>query len=668
VISIDLETRSAVDLIACGSWLYATDPSTEIISMAYAVGYGEPILWLPGDPVPACFHEHHTHHAFNADGFERLIWDFIMTPDHDFPEVPLEQWRCTAYKCRVNNLPNKLELAARCLNVTQQKDKRGSELIKLLCLPLADGSFCKDPDLLQEMYEYNLQDVRAEMDVDKLLREPTDEEWADFHANARINERGIRVDVELCQAAQIYATDEEADLIAHIEKITVGAVTKARGEKLKAWVVERLTPEQEKLLVKYRGGERKLSLDKYNRGRLLALSDIDPYVREVVECSDFAQRSSVGKFAAMESLADPEDQRVRGALLCNGASQSGRYSSRGAQVHNFPRTVMPSPEEVRADFIDSIMPEDITDYYEQPIMAVLSHMLRPALIPAAGKVFGVIDWSAIEGRVAPWLCDTPLAEKKLDMYREDKPVYEITAAGTFNCAVPDVTKPQRQIGKVQELAFQFGGGAGAFMAMGRGYGLKTTKSEAERYKNAWRRQNKWAEKIWADIERSSKLAVSNPGQRFEAGRLSYFAVEGVLCGGVTLFCELPDGRLLTYPDARIEMITTPWGEERPTLTAIRAAFAPKATEKEWPRTSLWGGELFNNGVQGTAASLLRYVIRKLVDEMDIVLHVHDELVVELYRDDDCTIDQLEYWMNTPPPWADGLPLKAEVEIMEKFGK
>ena len=667
MISTDLETRSAVDLITQGSWLYATDPSTEIISMAYAVDYGEPELWLPGDPVPECFLEDTTVHAFNADGFERLIWDFIMTPDHGFPQVELEQWRCTAFKCRTNNLPGKLDLAARCLNVVQQKDSRGMELIKRLCIPLADGTFDNDPALLEEMYAYNLQDVRAEMDVDKLLREPTAEEWADFHANARINERGVRIDYDLCVAAQQYAKEEEADLIDRIAEVTDDAVQKTRGEKLKAWVVERLTPEQEKLLVKYRDGERKLSLDKYNRARLLALDDIDADVREVVECSDFAQRSSVGKFAAMERLADPEDQRVRGALMCNGASQSGRYSSRGLQVHNFPRIVMPDPMEVRADFIDSIHSEDITDYFKQPIMAILSHMLRPALVPAPGNVFLVSDWSAIEGRVAPWLCDNVLADAKVEMYADDAPVYEITAAGTFRVDVEDVTKDQRQVGKVQELAFQFGGGKGAFLAMARNYGLSVTDAEADKYKEAWRRQNPWAQAMWADIERAAKLAISNPEQLFDVGRLTYFAVEDVLCGGTTLFCQLPDRRLLTYPDVRLEEVETPWGEMRPTLTALRAAFIPKASEKEWPRTSLWGGEMFNNAVQGTAGSLLRHVLR--TTSLPVVMHVHDEVVAEVQEEAiEEAADELHADMNTPPDWADGLPLKADVDVMRRFGK
>lgn len=666
MLSMDFETASSVDLFTHGLDNYALGADTHILCLAYSLDGEPPELWLPGDAVPQAFYTETEFWAWNAR-FERKLWQ-LMVEDHGFPDIPLANWRCTMYQAACNNMPAALGNAARCLNVDQQKLKRGRELIKLLCVPLADGSFNKDPDTLDEMYEYCLQDVRTEQDCGRQMRQPTADEWADYYANERINDRGVLVDCEIAIGAQAYAAVEEAELIAQIQATTEGVVTKARGEKLKEWVVERLTDDQCELLVKYRDGEKKLSLDRYNRARLLALDDLDPDVSQVVEASDFAQRSSVGKFKAMQLLADEEDGRVRGVLVANGAPASGRYSSRGLQVHNFPRTVMDDPEEVKADLVDNIMPEDIVDYYELPMMTLLSRMLRSALIPAPGKVFLVSDWSAIEGRVAPWLCDTQMGVKKLDMYAEGKPVYEITAGATFRKAPEEVTKDERQVGKVQELAFQFGGGANAFLAMARNYGLKVSKVEAEQYKGAWRRINPWAQTMWNDMERAALLAVRKPGKLYTAGRLTYFAVDGVLAGGVTLFCQLPCGRLLTYPDTRVEMKETPWGDEQPGLTYLRSSFAPKATEKEWPRTNLWGGLLFENAVQGTAASLLRYAVRACDDvDLDVVFHVHDELVVESTGGGEAEAALFNV-MNTPPAWAVDLPLAADVDVMERFGK
>jgi DNA polymerase bacteriophage-type len=681
MISIDFETRSATNLLTQGTYNYASCPTTDIICMAYSVDGAEPELWIPGMPVATEFKGPYFY-AWNAN-FERLIWDFIMVEQYGWPPIPLENWRCTAYASRCNNLPGALGNAARCLKVAEQKDKRGAELIKLLSISQTDGTFCTDPDLLTEMYAYCLQDVRTEQAVYRQLREPTPEEWADYHANERINDRGIRIDRAICQHAQVYADEELADLIGRIEELTDGAVVKARGENLKAWVVERLTEEQQKLLVKHRKGEKMLSLDKYNRSRLLALEDIDPIVREVVECSDFAQKSSVGKFRAMDLLADPEDDRVRGALLANGASASGRYSSKGAQVHNFPRDGMDDPEAVRADFVDEICPEDITDYFKLPIMTILSRMLRPALIPAAGSVFLAADWSAIEGRVAPWLCDNVYGEAKLNLYRADEDIYKIAASHIYNTVPDKVTKEQRQVGKVAELSLQYGGGENAFLGMARGYGVVVSVAQAKSIKVKWRATNPWAQHIWNDIERAAMLAIRRPGERFKAGRLSYFAVENILCGGVTLFCELPCGRLLTYPDCRVETVDGQYGV-RQQLTCLRAAFVPKVGEKEWPRSSLWGGLLFENAVQGTAASLLREAVRRaemvsllpstmvkeITDEfLPVVLHVHDEIVVEVpEKMAEVSGILLEEIMNRPPVWAETLPLAAEVKVLQRFGK
>ena len=662
MISIDFETRSKTDLLTDGVYNYASCPSTEIICMAYSTDGEDPRLWLPGEPVPADFYRGHMMYAWNA-AFERLIWD-IMVADHGFPEVELERWYCSMFASRCNNMPGALGNAARCLNVEQQKSTRGWELIKLLCVPLADGTFCKDPGLLQEMYDYCLQDVRTEQAVYRQLRQPSDEEWQDYFVNERVNDRGVRIDRAVAAGAQSYAEEETEDLVARIDELTDGAVVKARGEKLKAWVVERLTEEQEKLLVKHRKGEKILSLDKYNRGRLLALEDTDPLVAEVVECSDFAQRSSVGKFKAMLQRADPQDDRVRGALMCNGAAASGRYSSKGLQVHNFPRECMDDPEAVRADLVDNIMHEDMVDFYGKNIMTILSHMLRPALIPAPGKVFLAADWSAIEGRVAPWLCNNHMGAAKLLLYWDDIDPYIVAAQAIYRH--DDITKDERQVGKVAELSLQFGGGENAFLGMARNYGVVMSINKAKQVKTAWRRVNPWAQNVWNDIERAVTLALRKPGEIYTVGRLDYFTVEDILCGGRTLFCRLPGGRLLTYPDVRREMVESEYGP-RPEITCLRAAFLPKATEKEWPRSSLWGGLLFENAVQGTAASLLRHALQHAGEA--VVMHVHDEIVLEVPENETADYARALAWvMNNPPEWAAGLPLKAEVVEMRRFGK
>ena len=673
IYNIDFETKSHANLPKVGAFNYATDPTTDLICMAYSLDDNEPLLWVPGDAFPSDLAAHIKNGgiltAWNST-FERLIWDFVFGPDYGAPVPALEQWHCSAFASRSNNMPGGLGNAARCLAVENQKQTRGKQLIKLLCLPLADGTFCNDKDLLSEMYSYCLDDVRAERAVLRQLRQPTPEEWQDFFVSERINDRGVKIDRPLAEAAQLYAEAEKQDLEVTIEELTDGEITKARGEKLKDWVVARLTDDQKQLLVKKRAGVEMLSLDKYNRGRLLSVDRLDPVTRSVVEASDFAQKSSVSKFKSMCEFSCPEDDRARGVFMCTGAAASGRYSSRNVQAHNFPRSVMENPAEVRARFLAGEDSKEIAGHYWLSIMSLLSKMLRSALIPAAGCSFVGADWSAIEGRVAPWLADSGAGLDKLKLYVDKIDTYKEAAAAIYSVSSADIDSAQRQVGKVAELSLQFGGGAKAFAAMARGYGVAVEEDEAELIKKAWRLANPWAVSMWAECENAAFSAVRQPGTRYQAGRVSYFSVPDILCGGLTLFCELPSGRLLTYPDVRVVMKVAPWGDEVPSLTCLRAAFTPKANDKTWPRSGLYGGLLFENIVQGVAADLLREALAEAdYQKLPVVIHVHDEIIIEAKTQDLTeTSAKLSEIMLTPPDWAAGLPLAADVEITERFGK
>jgi DNA polymerase len=352
----------------------------------------------------------------------------------------------------------------------------------------------------------------------------------------------------------------------------------------------------------------------------------------------------VAKFDRLAKLAG-DDDRVRGAFVFAGGSATGRASSYGAQVHNFTRKCAEDPEAVRHAMVrgHAIVPQ-----FGRRVTDVLRGMLRPALIPARGKKFVVADWSAIEGRVNPWLSGR--GEDKLQQFRDRLDPYVVNAAQTFGVSYQQVDKPQRQIGKVQELACGFGGGVGAFAAMGRVYGLHMAEADARRMVNAWRIANPWSVPFWSDLETAYTRALRNRGQIFTAGRVSYY------CDGQHLWYALPSGRVLCYPNAKFE--------DDGSITYSKAAWKPAADAKEWPRARLWRGLACENVTQATAHDLLREALRRLPD---VVLHVHDEIVLETDAPDDAKA-ALEQVMTTPPAWAEGLPLDVEASVMERYGK
>jgi len=636
---IDFETRSACDLKVAGVYNYAQHGSTEVLCMSYAFDDDDVKTWLP------FVHDEHSHvkkmpfpqevadhkgliYAHNA-AFERLIFWYVLQID-----FKLEQFVCTAAQARANCAPGSLEDVGRFAGASMKKDHRGAQLIRKMSVPPYEES----PELTAEMVAYCEQDVRAMRAISKAMRPLSDQELQDYHVNERINDRGVLVDVPLCHAAVKYASAELIEIQDIVAEVTGGEITSVRSPKMREWVLARVGPQAKKLMEK----DGKYSIDKTVRANLLNCEDVPHDVQEVIQCADDLWASSVAKFSRLAQLSDEEDGRVRGAFVFAGGSATGRASSYGAQVHNFTRKCAQEPDAVRTAMVrgHAIVPK-----YGKRVTDVLRGMLRPALVPSKGKHLVVADWSAIEARVNPWLSGR--GDDKLAIFASGEDVYKVNASATFGVSVSQVNKDQRQIGKVQELACGFAGGVGAFAAMGRAYGILLPESDARRMVDAWRRANPWSVLYWQDLESAYTRAMRNKGKEFSAGRVVY------MFDGLHLWYVLPSGRILCYPYARLESEG---------VTYAKASWKPAADAKEWPRARLWKGLACENITQAVANDLLRHSLRQLDD---VVLHVHDEIVIETATPDP---EALRSIMCTPPDWAKGLPLDAEVSIMERYGK
>ena len=626
---VDFETRSACDLKVAGVYNYAQHGTTEVLCMSYAFNDEDVQTWLPDQPFPQQVADHKgLIYAHNA-AFERLIFWYVLQINFG-----LEQFVCTAAQARANCAPGSLEDVGRFAGASMKKDHRGAQLIRKMSVPPYEES----PELTAEMVAYCEMDVKAMRAVSKAMRPLSAQELGDYHVNERINDRGVLVDVELCRAAVKYASIELVEIQDIVAEVTEGAITSVRSPKMRDWVYERVDDEARKLMQK----DGKVSIDKTVRFNLLNCDGVPPDVQEVIQCADDLWASSVAKFSRLAQLSDEEDRRVRGAFVFAGGSATGRASSYGAQVHNFTRKCAEAPEDVRHAMVRG---HAIVPRYGKRVTDVLKGMLRPALIPAKGKHLVVADWAAIEARVNPWLSGK--GDAKLALFASGEDVYKVNAAATFGVSVAAVTKDQRQIGKVQELACGFAGGVGAFAAMGRVYGITLPESDARRMVDGWRRANPWSVPYWQDLESAYTRAMRNKGKEFGAGRVTY------MYDGQHLWYALPSGRVLCYPYARLESEG---------ISYAKAAWKPAADATEWPRARLWKGLACENITQAVANDLLRHSLRQLED---VVLHVHDEIVIETATPDP---DALRSIMCTPPDWAKGLPLDAEVSIMERYGK
>lgn len=647
---IDFETRSRCDLPSRGVYNYARDISTQVLCLSYAFNNDDVQTWLPHQDFPWQIIDHIVSggqiRAHNA-GFERLILWYVLCPDKGIPEPKLEQFYCTATQARANCAPGSLDDVGRFASSKMRKNHRGNQLIRLLSIPRADGTFNDDASLMQEMVDYCEQDVRTMRAISNAMRQLSAEELHDYHVNERINDRGVLLDKTLALAAIDYAKVELIEIENLVQELTHGAITSVRSARMKEWVLERVGCEAKTLMEQ----DEKYSIDKRVRANLLILAEenpaqVPPQVADVIQCADDLWASSVAKFKRLTELADEDDHRVRGAFIFAGGSATGRATSYGAQVHNFTRKSATNPDAVRSAMVRG---EAVVPAFGRRVTDVLKSMLRPALIPATGKSLVGADWAAIEARVNPWLSNCAAGVAKLDLFRTGEDVYKVNAATTFGVPVSTITNDQRQLGKIQELACGFAGGVGAFAAMGRMYNIALPESEAKLMVNGWRMANPWAVQYWQDLESAYTSAIRHPRYEFSAGRVTYYY------DGLHLWYTLPSGRVLCYPFARIE---------EDGVSYAKASWKPAADAYEWPRARLWRGLACENITQAVANDILRHSLRQLDN---VVLHVHDEIVVETDKPEE-VMQEMERVMCTPPDWAQGLPLQVEITTMQRYGK
>ena len=651
-VCLDFETKSRIDLKTRGADVYASDPSTDILMCSFInKDNGQQWLWNAGEKIPAdlvmALNLADEVEAHNAR-FDQLIYEYIAAPDYGFPLIPAAKWVCTAAQCRVNALPSSLDKATRATNARHKKDNAGSALIRKLCVPdKKTGEFNTDPALHERLGRYCLQDSVAMAALTYLLREMSETDKRDWQVNERINDRGIKVDIELAKLAQDYAAMEKEALGAALSTLTGGHITKVTQtlkylEVLKTELPKKLLP----LITKTVDGETKYTLDKAARSQLLDSSDLPAHQRHVIDLIDQGGMSSVSKFTAMINRADPDTDRVHGAFTFWGAGQTGRYTSQGLQLHNMKRDCFSAEDTARV-----ICAMRAGGELADPINS-LGKLLRPAIIPAKGHKFIVGDWSAIEARVLPWLSDSDGGREVLEVFINGDDIYVITAES--------MGMTERQIGKVANLSLGFGGGVGAFQAMAKNYGLTLDDDVVQGVVNAWRDANPWAGKFWRELERAAIKAVRNPQTVVPAGRVKYIYIPKILGG--TLMCILPNDTVIQYPYARIE---------KGGVTAMKASVQPKAdSTDEWPRMSLWGGFLAENITQATAACLLKELLADMVaDDFPVVGHCHDEVILEVLDSEiEDTLLDCQQYMEQSPAWCEDLPLKAVPEIFERYGK
>ncbi len=632
---IDFETFSEADIQSVGAWCYAAHPTTEVICMAYAEGEESPRLWLPGDPLPDFVRafewdpEGGTLHAWNSF-FERCIWHLTL----EWSEVPLSQWHDTMALSQAMSLPRKLESCGSALELSQekQKNKRGSYLIQRLSKPYR-GERCRDPELLEEFYEYCQQDVVAEREIGNRLRPLTKKERKVWELDQLINIRGLPIDENSVDNAINIFDQEYKRLTKRLKELT-GLENPASQKQFLSWAKKNVTKKIENL----QQATLKPLIKKYSGD-----------IKEALVKRLSIARTPIKKYQSIKNKIAP-DGRLHGALIYCGAARTGRWASGGVNFQNLPRPSIDDTESC-IDLFKHRDPELLEMLYDDTLEA-LSSSIRGMVSASSGKRLIIADYSAIEARVLAWVADQ---EDVLEVFRGDGKIYEHTASQIYDKPVKDISKPERFLGKVATLALGYQGGVRAFQVMAENYGKEIKEEDAEKIKSSWRERNKNIVQLWGIAQDTALSAVRHPGKGFVVKKMLRFKVEdNFLC------IRLPSGRQLAYYDPEIE--EGKYGNDQVSYMGTNTY------TRKWERLSTYGGKLVENIIQAISRDLMAEAMLRVESAgYPLILTVHDELVAEV----DENLGSLEEFCRlicVLPGWAKGLPITADGFECKRYRK
>ena len=635
-LSIDIETYSDVDLSKCGVYKYV-EGDFHILLFAYAfddedvkivdLACGEE---LPQEVLDAIDDPNVIKWAWNAQFERTCIGHYlgrVLSPD---------SWRCSMVHAASLSLPLSLKEAAKALKTGEQKDKAGENLIRYFSVPCkptkSNGGRTRNlpehnPEGWQQFKDYCMQDVRTERDIRKRLEvfPLMEHEWDYYHMDQRINDRGVLIDKKLVEQA-IACDLMLSDAMTKKAYELTGLENPNSVSQLKTWLQE-----------------RGIEIDSLGKKEVAAMiTDLDKHscdqeALDMLKLRLQMAKSSVKKYQAADRCTCA-DGRARGLFQFSGANRTQRWSGRNIQLQNLPQNHISTLDEARElvkmgcfDMVESI-------YGNTP--DILSQLIRTMLIAKPGHKFIVADFSAIEARVLAWLAGE---EWRMEAFKNGEDIYCASASQMFGVPVVKhgINGELRQKGKVAELACGYGGAAGALISMGA-LDMGLSEEELPDLIDDWRNSNPKIVQFWWDIEKAAIESIKDHKDR-QVGRI------GVSFSNNTLWLQLPSGRRLAYIKPKLQ----PNRFGRLSIT-----YEGLGQNNKWCRIETYSGKLVENITQATARDLLAEAMWRIENAgLDIVGHVHDEVILEV-PEDGVAVEDVCQIMNQTPKWADGIVLNS----------
>ena len=641
-LSIDIETKSSVDIGKAGLYRYAQSDDFEILLFAYRYGNEDVqiIDLAQGEKIPDKIVEDLRNpqivkHAYNA-AFE---WYCMNKAGY---ETPLCQWKCTMIHGLYCGYTAGLDATGKAIGLPQDKRKltTGKALIRYFCAP------CKPtknngkrtwnlpkhaPEKWELFKEYCKQDVVTESAILRRLDAfpvPEEEETL-WQMDIRMNAFGVKVDTALISGA-LQINDHSTELLENEARAITGLQNPNSSVQLLDWI--------------HNNGVEMDNLQKVTVTEKLS-DDLPDDVRRALEIRQQLGKTSIKKYVAMDT-AKGKDDRVRGLTQYYGANRTGRWAGRLVQMQNLPRNYIKTLDYARKLVKDRNYGGIKLLYGNVP--DTLSQLIRTAFIPSEGNKFVVADFSAIEARVIAWLAGETWVN---EVFATHGKIYEATASQMFHVPIEKIAKgnPEyalRQKGKVATLALGYQGGANALIAMGA-LNMGLSEEELPDIVHRWRNANPRIRDLWYAVEEAA-LLVMQTAQPQAIYNLIFNLESDIVYGQNFLTVQLPSGRKLYYPRPFLK-------ENQFGKLAIHYYTVGQQTRK-WEVTSTYGGKMTENIVQAIARDCLAETLRRIdAKGLQVVFHVHDEVIIDAPMG--TTVDEICDLMAEPIPWAPGLILK-----------
>lgn len=711
---LDTETYSTIPL-KYGVYKYAQDVSVMLFSWAIDDGAVQVLDCTAAEIFPEELMQALSDPTVEIVAHNSMFDRTVLRHDKTFRrfDLPVERWFDTMVQALAHSLPAGLGDLCQVLRIpTSEAKENGRDFINLFCKPRPKNSKIvradrhTHPAEWEQFKHYAGNDITAMRACRKAM--PTwnfsGRELALWHLDQRINDRGIHVDLDLARGALEAVERAQAELAERTQELTEGRVSSATkrnkmlAEVLRTYGVD--LPDMTKATL-----ERRVEDPELPEG-----------LRELLRIRLQAATSSTSKYKTLLASADARG-RLCGTKQFSGAGRTGRWAGRLWQPDNLPRPDLPAADiEVGITAIKHRVPHLITDN----VMRLTSNAIRGCITAPPGKKLVVADLSNIEGRDQAWLADE---EWKLQAFRDydagrGPDLYKLAYSGSFGVRPEDVTKDQRQVGKVQELALGYEGGVGAFATFSEAYSIDlvrmaldaqphipgpvwgqakimlewhrsrkrdpakdlgmndTTWLVCESFVLGWRAAHPNIRAMWRNLRDTVRDAIERPGQVFVLGGLK------IARKGAWLRIVLPSGRSLCYPSPSVRaegepcthcegsglleidgvMLDCPHcdgtGVTQNSQGAIRYWGVHQYTRK-WSKLHTYGGKLFENVCQAVARDVMAHNMPSIeAHGYEIVLTVHDEVVTEAPDSPEFNAEHLASLLATNPPWAQDMPLAA----------